>query len=110
MLQNILHILILFKFSNSSPPNIILFLADDLGFNDISWHNPHVQSPNLQDLASSGIILDHHYTQPVCTPTRGSLLTGRYPINIGLNNGVIASLSPYGLEVKFMLLPQELQR
>ena len=110
MLQNILHILILFKFSNPSPPNIILFLADDLGYNDISWHNPHVQSTNLQDLASSGIILDHHYTQPVCTPTRGSLLTGRYPINIGLNNGVIASLSPYGLDVKYMLLPQELQR
>ena len=112
MLTNTLNILLslLFNFTFATPPNIVLFLADDLGYNDISWNNPHVQSPNLQDLASSGIILEQHYSQALCTPSRGSLLTGKYPIHNGLNNGVIASLCPYGLDVKHTLLPQELQR
>ena len=66
--------------------------------------------PNLQKLASEGIILEQHYSQPVCTPTRGAILTGRYPIHTGLNNGMLAPMTPYGLDEKFTLLPQELKR
>ena len=96
---------------SSSPPHIIVFLADDLGYNDISWHNPHVQSPNIQDLASGGLILEQHYSQPLCSPTRGALLTGRYPIHTGsLHNGVVPALSPWGLDDQLTTLPQELKR
>ena len=58
-------------------PNIVLIVADDLGFNDISWHNQAVRSPNLEKLAKEGVILNQHYSQPICTPTRAALMTGR---------------------------------
>ena len=66
--------------------------------------------PNIQELASKGIILENHYSQSVCTPSRGSFMTGRYPINIGLQNGVIVNGVPFGIDTQFSLLPQELKR
>ena len=65
------------KRPQSPPPHIVVLLADDLGFNDISWHNDMVLSPNLASLASQGVTLEQHYSHPACTPTRGALLTGR---------------------------------
>ena len=59
-------------------PHIIVIVADDLGFHDVSWHNDVVLTPHLADLASQGITLEQHYSQPICSPTRGALLTGRY--------------------------------
>ena len=44
-------------------PNIVLILADDLGYNDVSWHNRDIISPNLEKLARNGIILENHYVQ-----------------------------------------------
>ena len=99
---------LLFPASSGSPaPHIIVFLADDLGYNDIY---SHVLTPHIQDLASDGLILEQHYSQPICSPTRGALLTGRYPIHNGLHNGVITPLTPYGLDDQLTLLPQELKR
>ena len=66
-----------YKRPQSSPPHIVILLADDLGFNDISWHNDMVVSPNLASLASQGVTLEQHYSQPACSPTRGALMTGR---------------------------------
>ena len=54
-----------------------------VGYNDVSWHNSDILSPNLDKLAKSGIILENHYVQPICTPTRSALLTGYYPIHTG---------------------------
>ena len=77
----------LFLFSNfviaKKKPNIVLIVADDLGYNDVSWHNPDIISPNLAKLAEKGIILENHYVQPICTPTRSALMTGYYPIHTG---------------------------
>ena len=76
-----------FLFSNfalaKKKPNIVLIVADDLGYNDVSWHNPDIISPNLAKLAEKGIILENHYVQPICTPTRSALMTGYYPIHTG---------------------------
>ena len=60
-------------------PNIVMILADDLGWNDVPWHNPSVLAPHLNHLATSGVILEQHYVQPKCAPSRAALLTGRYP-------------------------------
>ena len=60
--------------------NIFLIIV---GYNDVSWHNSDILSPNLDKLAKSGIILENHYVQPICTPTRSALLTGYYPIHTG---------------------------
>jgi hypothetical protein len=54
-----------------------------LGYNDVSWHNPDILTPNMEALASSGIILNNSYTLPMCTPTRAALMTGYYPIHTG---------------------------
>ena len=58
-------------------------LADDLGWYDVGFHNPKIQTPHIDKLAKDGVILDNYYVQPVCTPTRGALMTGRYPIHTG---------------------------
>ena len=57
-------------------PNIVIIVADDLGWNDISWHNEIVKSPHLERLAREGVMLEQHYAQHICTPSRGALLTG----------------------------------
>ena len=54
------------------PPNIILIVADDLGWNDVSWHNKEMVTPNMERLAREGIILEQSYVQPVCSPSRYS--------------------------------------
>lgn len=68
----------------SKLPNILFLLADDFGWYDVGYHNPKIQTPNIDKLAKSGVILDSYYVQPICTPTRGALMTGRYPIHTGI--------------------------
>lgn len=64
-------------------PNIVLLVADDLGWSDIGYHNPQIRTPQLDRLATRGVELDAHYVMPQCTPTRVALLTGRYPSRYG---------------------------
>jgi arylsulfatase A-like enzyme len=64
-------------------PNIVFIVADDLGWNDVGYHNPDIRTPNIDRLVRSGVDLDVHYVQPQCTPTRVALLTGRYPSRFG---------------------------
>ena len=59
-----------------SRPHIVLILADDLGYNDVPWHNPTIISPHLQDLAKAGVILEQNYAQTKCSPSRAALMTG----------------------------------
>jgi arylsulfatase A-like enzyme len=64
-------------------PNILLIVADDLGWGDVGWHGGFAKTPNLDKLVKAGVELDQHYVQPVCTPTRTALLSGRYPGRFG---------------------------
>jgi arylsulfatase A-like enzyme len=64
-------------------PNILLIVADDLGWSDVGWHSGFAKTPHLDRLVAEGVNLDRHYVQPVCTPTRAALLTGRYPGRFG---------------------------
>lgn len=68
------------------PPNVVLIFADDLGYGDLSCYgHPTIQTPRLDRLASEGIKLTSFYTAAaVCTPSRAGLLTGRYPLRVGL--------------------------
>jgi arylsulfatase A-like enzyme len=70
----------------ASHPNIIIILADDLGFGDLGCYgHPRFETPNLDRMASEGIRLTQFNTpNPFCAPTRASLLTGRYPFRCGL--------------------------
>ena len=69
--------------SNPKPPHILLIVADDLGWSDVGFHGSVIKTPNIDNLAREGVILDNYYVQPLCTPTRSALMTGRYPIHTG---------------------------
>jgi arylsulfatase A-like enzyme len=64
-------------------PNILLIVADDLGWKDVGWHGAKIETPHMDELVRTGVELDQHYVQPVCTPTRTALLSGRYPSRFG---------------------------
>lgn len=64
----------------SSQPHILFVLADDFGYNDIGYHGSEIKTPNLDKLAGEGVKLENYYVQPICTPTRSQLLSGRYQV------------------------------
>ncbi len=68
-------------------PNIIFILVDDLGYSDVGYMNqkPKVQTPNIDKLAKSGMVFTNAYAaSPVCSPTRASIMTGKYPATLRL--------------------------
>ena len=90
-------------------PNIVYILADDLGWKDVGFHGSDIETPNIDALAAGGARLEQFYTQPICTPTRAALMTGRYPLRYGLQTAVIPSDGTYGLATDEWLLPQALK-
>src|SRR5690348_15995262 len=78
-------------------PNILFILSDDQGWADVGWHGKDIRTPNLDRLAGSGAKLEQFYVQPVCSPTRAALMTGRYPMRHGLQVGVVRPWAEYGL-------------
>ena len=78
------------------PPNIIIILADDMGYGDLgSFGNPNVRTPRLDAMAAEGQKWTNFYVQPVCSPSRAALLTGRLPIRSGMY-GVLSRRLPEG--------------
>lgn len=75
-----------FAYSSESPPNVLLILVDDLGYGDLSCYGAtDLRSPKIDSLVARGIRFDNFYANcPVCSPTRASLLTGRYPELVGV--------------------------
>lgn len=92
-----------------SKPNIVYILADDLGWKDVGFHGSDIKTPNIDKLAAEGAKLEQFYVQPMCTPTRAALLTGRYPCRYGLQSFVIPSSGGYGLPTDEWLMPQVLK-
>jgi arylsulfatase A-like enzyme len=90
-------------------PNIVFILADDLGWKDVGYHGGDIKTPNIDKLASEGTRLDQFYVQPVCSPTRSSLMTGRYPMRYGLQVGVVRPWAKHGLPLEERTLAQALK-
>lgn len=72
------------KYNNIQPPHIIFFLADDLGYNDVGYHGKAgslIKTPFIDKLARRGVRLENYYVQPICSPTRSQLMTGKYQVS-----------------------------
>ncbi len=70
----------------STKPNILLLVADDLGWGDVAFHQGNVPTPSLDRLAKDGVELQRFYVYPVCSPTRAALLSGQMPRRFGVTN------------------------
>src|SRR5436305_2814431 len=95
------------------PPNIVVILADDLGYGDVGFNGcPDIPTPNIDALANNGVRCTNGYvTHPFCTPSRAALLTGRYQQRFGLENltGTDTTNPRAGLPMQEVLLPEILQ-
>ena len=87
-------------------PSAVFILVDDLGHNDVGYNNRSADgstagrkiiSPNIDEMADTGIKLLHYYVQPICTPTRSALMTGRYAFRWGATGYTIGSQDPWGV-------------
>ena len=95
------------------PPNIVLILADDMGYGDLGCQNPDskIPTPNLDRLASQGIRLtDAHSPSSVCSPTRYGILTGRYCWRSRLKSSVLWSWDPPLIDADRLTLPAMLKQ
>ncbi|MFP6639673.1 MAG: sulfatase-like hydrolase/transferase, partial [Myxococcota bacterium] len=70
--------------SGVNHPNILILLADDLGWADVGYRGGEIETPQIDRLAEQGIVLERFYAQPICSPTRAALLTGRDPMKLGI--------------------------
>lgn len=96
--------------ADDDKPNIVFILADDLGREDCGFMGgKEIKTPHIDKLAAAGAKLDAFYVQPVCSPTRAALMTGRYPMRHGLQVGVVRPWAQYGLPLDEQTLPQGLQ-
>jgi arylsulfatase A-like enzyme len=91
-------------------PNVVFLLADDLGRADCGFMGGmQIKTPHIDNLAAAGTTLDAFYVQPVCSPTRAALMTGRYPMRYGLQVGVVRPWAQYGLPLEERTLAQALR-
>src|SRR5947209_3072499 len=67
-------------------PNIVLVLADDMGYSDLGCYGSEIKTPVLDSLAKNGLRFTQFYNTPRCCPTRAALLTGLYPHQAGMGN------------------------
>ena len=87
-------------------PNVVVIVADDLGWNDVGYHGGDIDTPSLDRLAREGMQLDRFYTTPLCSPTRAAMMTGRDPMRLGLAYGVILPWDNNGVHPQEHFMPE----
>ena len=78
-------------------PNVVIILADDLGYADVSFNGGNIPTPNIDRIANEGVNLKRFYACPVCSPTRGGTMTGRWPNRFGIMRAVITPWRKKGM-------------
>jgi arylsulfatase A len=79
-----------------SRPNIVMVMADDLGGRDLPvYGNTFNEAPNIDKLATQGVVFDNAYAAPVCSPTRASIQSGQYPARVGVFDFIPGHWRPY---------------
>jgi arylsulfatase B len=87
-------------------PNVIVIVADDLGWADVGYHGGNIDTPSLDRLAEQGVQLNRFYTTPICSPTRAALMTGRDPMRLGVAYGVIMPWDNIGVNPAEHFMPE----
>ncbi|MCZ0954139.1 MAG: arylsulfatase [Rhodospirillaceae bacterium] len=91
--------------SAAAAPNIVIVIADDMGWGDVGFHGSEIRTPELDRLAAGGVRFERFYTYALCSPTRAALMTGRS----GINTGMLGPSNPWyprGLPVDEKLMPE----
>jgi arylsulfatase B len=111
MMLSVLVLSTLLRFSFSAKPDVVFIVADDLGFGDCSFTGvSDVRTPHIDALAQNGLRMTRYYGQPVCSPSRAAIHTGRLPLSYGLQTYVIDPTGvDYGLNLNETTLPQLLR-
>jgi len=90
-------------------PNIVISLADDLGWNDVGYHGSEIRTPRIDRLAGQGVRFERFCAFPLCSPTRTALMTGRSPIRQGVVYATIEPFDPHGVPAEEHFLPESLK-
>ena len=95
----------------AAPPHVVLIVADDLGYADVGcMGSSDVRTPHIDALHARGRRLENYYGQPVCSPSRAAIHTGRLPLALGLQTYVVDPTGvDYGLDLNETTLPQLLR-
>lgn len=97
--------------TSPKPPNIVFIVADDLGYSDISFQGgPQIPTPHIDALFRGGAALRGYRAQPVCSPTRASIMSGRHVVHTGIYMPFDGGVTNEALDARFTLLPRYLKR
>ena len=88
------------KSAAPAQPNVVIFLADDLGWRDVGFHDSEIRTPNIDRLASEGVRFERFCSFPLCSPTRSALMTGRSPVRMGVIYATIEPFDSHGVPVE----------
>lgn len=95
--------------ANETKPNVVVILADDLGYGDLSCYGADdIATPNIDRMAAGGVRLNSFYVSPVCSPTRAALMTGSHSTRVGIG-GVMFPRNNHGLNPDEITLPELLK-
>jgi arylsulfatase A-like enzyme len=109
LLPALLALPVVLQSAELAKPNIVYFLIDDMGYADCGFNGgTDIRTPNIDKLAKAGAVLKAFYEQPVCSPTRAALMTGRYPTHTGVYT-IVRPGAKWGLPLAERLLPQALR-
>ncbi|XP_046547542.1 LOW QUALITY PROTEIN: arylsulfatase B-like [Haliotis rubra] len=100
----------LLSLSSAQRPNIVFIVADDLGWNDVGFRNPDMKTPNIDKLATEGIIFENAYVQNLCSPSRTAFMSGMYPFHAGMQHEVLLPRQAVCVPLNYTFLPQELKK
>ncbi len=93
--------------ATSPKPHIVMFVSDDMGWNEVGYHGSKIATPHIDRLAKEGMQLDRFYVHPVCSPTRAALMTGRSPARFGITSALTRGT---GVPLAEHFMPQTFQK
>eukprot|EP00041_Stephanoeca_diplocostata_P031016 m.953623 g.953623 ORF g.953623 m.953623 type:complete len:543 (-) comp23871_c1_seq11:3532-5160(-) len=103
------HVTVQTSKSNPQPPHVVLMIIDELGTGDVPWADHLIHAPTLLKLGENSLRLGTQYAWQWCAPTRGALLSGRFPMHSGYNGGGMPG-DGQGMDLNMPLLPGDLKR